>query len=527
MELTEEHWLKLQELVSLARKSPNFHTDAYAQLKLVELAADFFPVTTKERRAWIEKQLMVLVPRVKNATDPVLELQLLLKVGSVWGSEDLARAIRYRTPSFFLEEPEESLYPQEGWLGEYIDWSKHSELPVGFHFWSAMAALGAACRYNFYVDRGQYNLRLNNYIILVADKGIGKSHAMNLALEILRRANDLIRPPDAMANMKHPHEIRILPEDTNVETLTQALQYTTAVMLDEAGNSIRVPVDSTGMMALDELTTFLGIKTWNVERRIPWLVTMHNKENYTYETKGSGAMVLKHLALSMIACTAPDWFSSAMSPLMFGGGFMDRTLYVYRGKTERLYPTPSPTDPITALGLANRLADISKMNRPVEMMATDNADNWYEAWYRRQPNNNPITNMSRAREANHLWKLAALLSLSEGVEPYIQDTHLDAAAKYLKIEESYFEAFDRARTKSGYSDAIGTILSVIIRAGGTVTRARLYQFLNGRHGLTPPSKFVPAFITSAEEMEYITVTPYHGGFRYAVTDKGRDAVTKG
>ena len=526
MELTEEEWLKLQEIVSNARKSPTFHTDIQAQLLVVELAAHFFPQTSKERRRWIESQLTALIPRVRNAPNKEDMLLWLLKVGRLRGREDIARSLRYQTPSSFLEEPEESLYPTEGWLGEYITWAKHSELPVGFHFWAALGALGAACRHNFYVDRGQYNLRLNNYIILVANKGIGKSHAMNLSLEILRRANELIRPEDLTPGTSHPYEIRILAEDTNVETLTQALQFTTGVLRDAAGNSTRVDIASTGMMALDELTTFLGVKTWNVERRIPWLVTMYSSDNYTYETKGSGKMVLKNLALSMIACTAPDWFTSAMTPLMFGGGFMDRTLYIYRGRTERSYPTPEPTDPIAALKLAERLAEISEVRDSVEMMPRGNANKWYIAWYNRQLDNNPITDMSKARQANHLWKLAALLSLSEGTEPYIDDTHLDAAAKYLKIEESYFEEFDRARSKSATSDGVRIILKLLRKHNGKLTKARLYQFLNGQHGFTPPSKHAPMYVESAKDMEYIEIEPYHGGYSYAITQKGLDFIQK-
>jgi hypothetical protein len=116
-----------------------------------------------------------------------------------------------------------------GFIGWFLSWVRESDVPLGFYFWAAVGAIGAASRFNFFIDRGTDTLRLNHFLIFVGNKATGKSSALDAAAEVLWRANHSCwgwQPGQPIPNLNenHPWHIKFLPEDTNQETLVRVLQ---------------------------------------------------------------------------------------------------------------------------------------------------------------------------------------------------------------------------------------------------------------------------------------------------------------
>ncbi len=475
-----------------------------------------------------------LVPRVAASPFPQEELEALF---GLWRHPDphaeMARAVKVQGPPFSRPlAPDEDLYLQgSGWLEAWMDWVRYSDVPLGYYWWAGLSALGAACRYNWFIDRGADMLRLNTYMLFVGDKATGKSSALTAEVDLLRRMNYLISPykedDPNWALDEHPWHVRLLPEDTNQETLTAKLgARDSSVLASDRPGALPVPVqvDSTGLLALDELATFLGREGWMIEKRIPWLTTMYGRSDYTYETKSGGRIPLKNIALSMIGCCTPDWMKVAISPLMFGGGFLDRTLIVSRAPlARRFYPTAMPRDPVRGNYLARHLKDLSCRLRPEELYGEPAAKDWFHQWYLEQPEPQDHHATSVKRTANHLWKIGGLLALSDGTAPRITLDQFRLAHRLLEQESTHYGAFLQYLHRPVEEDHLAFIERKLVLAGAygrdaagqprSKLQSQLFHHLRQRKGLSPPNPKVLPYLESLVSMGRVELVVVDRGGR--------------
>jgi hypothetical protein len=520
---TQDIWNSCTALIKSAQASEDFQQNHRAQVELVNKVAAVYNLTVPDKQQFLRANCMPLIPRILEAKNQQPTFEALMDLAnpmSPWSPEDISRALKVRANHYqeWQPDPGEDIYPKHGWIGAYMNWCKSNEVPLGYYFWSAVSAIGAACRYNFYIGRITFKLRMNHYIIMVGSRAVGKSQALNAATEVLRRANLIMEPDDTKPN---PFRIRRLPEDTNVETLTRRLEWQRASITDANDKEIDVGIDSTGLLALDELTTFLGKDNWALSKRVPWLTTVYGRDIYEYETKSGGHILCKNLALSLLACTAPDWMNEAITPLLFSGGFSDRTIYVYRENSGRNYPTPAPMDPLVAIELAEGLAKLSQHYEPVEMVATPDAEEWYDWWYDQQPHSSEESGMSRHRKSNHVWKLAAILAISAGDAPWISIKHFASAVDYIDNEELYFAEFHKAIHKAPEDDHHMYILKTLRKWGGEASQSRLFNLLRQRKGLSPPNIKARPYLSALEQMgKLVQEKGEKGGIVYKLTKEG-------
>lgn len=438
------NWESAKQLIEAAQ-AEGFSDSHSAQAEVVYSLAQLpYSGLISDHQQYIISNLVDRLPRFENFEKKARTLDAILRLQSY---EDVSRALKVRPqPLDFPMEPEESRYPSGksgGWIGDFIFWARQSKVPFGFLFWSAVSAIGSACRFNYYFDYGVKNFRLNEYIILIGMPASGKTLGMDAALEVMQRANKYLSDDS---------KIQILPEDTTVQNLTKRMAYHT---VEEVTGDIvtEIGFDSTGILALDEIATFLGKSTYDLGRRIPWVTTIYGKDEYEHETMEGGSHVLKNLAFSILACGALEWLKNSVTPDLFNKGFMDRTLFIHREKvTCRAYPIPAPQDPVVAEELASWLVELSKRQPRVEMMPTESGLKWYEEWYY-EKNKKPEPlwghhHTSVERQSIHLWKLASIMALSHKEAPWISEVRFKEASKYMSMEREHFkhcmEMVDRA-----------------------------------------------------------------------------------
>lgn len=517
-------WDKVMATVEQAAKSKTFPKDQRAQAELMfAIAGYYFTVTTDKQQA-VRAKLCPVLPRLKQTKRKGVQatFEAIMELARFpTGFEEISRALKIRAEDYegFVPDPEEDIYPKTGWIGDYMTWVRNGEVPLGYHFWSAVGIIGAACGYKFFIDRGSYYLRLNFYTVMVGEKATGKSAAKDAAVDVLRKANFLIEPH---IDQEHRHQVRLLPEDTNQETLVRKLAARTDTVPSDIKDAPAIPVlvDSTGIMVLDELSTFLGKDNWALAKRIPFLTTMYGREYYDYETQTGGSIKLQNIALSMLACSAPEWMKDSITPLMFGGGFMDRTMFIYRNNVIRSYPTPAPLDPVAAVRLSHFIKHLASRDKSTEMLPTPDAIKWYDVWYNYQPKTSDLTGMSTKRRANHIWKLAAILSLSDGDAPWIKETHIKQAAEYLAHEEVQFQLFIDQVQRAPEADLFKYIIKVLRKNGGSLLQNRLFDKLRNKRALSPPSQKAVPFMRSLEQMGLVETTRDGKSTRYTLTEDG-------
>src|SRR3990167_1280617 len=74
------------------------------------------------------------------------------------------------------------------WLRAYCEWTKGSESPLQFHFWTGIATIAGALRGKVWRDEKTFRWSPNFYIVLVGPAGVAqKSTSMGLGMRLLEQ----------------------------------------------------------------------------------------------------------------------------------------------------------------------------------------------------------------------------------------------------------------------------------------------------------------------------------------------------
>lgn len=441
---------RLDHIVALAERADfkgNEDLEAVVMVHLTRIWSEL----GEDAQGRLVKVLAPRLARTSLARDPELACQQILTLGR---DEDVRRALMVRPEDRqgWVPDPGDDLYPTEGWLGDYLEYAKHNEVPTGLHFWAGLGAFGAACRRNFYIEYGVDRLYMNQYIVFGSRKGTGKSVAMNAALGILHRLNTVVESQIPGSDL---YKVNVLPEDTTPQNLVKEMaDRAAATETHMSDGTVRtelgVPVQATAILALDELSVFLGKGTFSIEQKVPLLTTLWSRDEMPYEkgTATEGRRTLNEIALSMIACCAPAWLRGSITSDVFGGGFMERTHFIYREPGNRRYDIPPPFDPVQANMLAERLVQFTYRQLKERAYLKPEARDWYRQWYdeikdraHRERLAEDEHETSVSRRSTHMWKLAAMLCLSEERWPWIGVQDFRRADRLLEHEQGYFDKF--------------------------------------------------------------------------------------
>ena len=499
------HWPYLDKLLRDAEaNTDHVRTNTRAQAGLLYHLSDpahGFWHMPAEHQMEVVHRLMALVPRIGNNTEPKRLTELLFRLWETTEPlEALSRAVKVEDLTPRPRVLDELVYPTTGLIGTFLDWNGHSSCPVAYSYWAAVAMIGAACRYNFFIDRNSDTLRMNWFIILVGKKGTFKSTGLDAACEVLRHLNchaHQWKPGTALPDFseQHPYQVRFLPEDTNQATLVKALA-TQPLLLK--GQLMRP--EETGLLALDELQTLFGKDTWQIERVVPFFNRIYADKPYVYQTIKGGKITIQNPAVTLIGCCPPEIMRLSVSPALFHGGFMDRTHIIYReplvGGASEMYPTPKPRDPLLAATLARALYQLSARRHREEIVATPEGKEYFEKWFRLQPEPEDERDYSLPRKANHLWKHAAILSISSGDVPLIHAQHFEQAARIMEVERHHFRKLLGEMDAPPEALQMQQLQDILFRAGAVepayIMRSTYFDMLRTRKGLCPPTmKAVP------------------------------------
>ena len=136
------------------------------------------------------------------------------------------------------------------------------------------------------------------------------------------------------------------------------------------------------------------------------------------------------------------------------------------------------------------------------MLATGEANLWYEDWYSAQREALEAQEPSVKRKANHLWKLAAILAISDKSAPYIQVHHFQQAALIFEAEWVYFRMMLGILDEPPEAAQMTYIEQVLLKAGAVepeyMMKGELFRILRNRKGLTPPTVRAVPLLQSLE-----------------------------
>jgi len=308
-----------------------------------------------------------------------------------------------------------------GWLDTYMEYTKIQESPKAFHKWTALATLSACLGRNVWIPRIKYTIFPNLYVILIAESArCRKSVAVGIGHKILR-------------SMKEPP--MIFAQKITVEALIEALRGTS-----KQGYC-------SGQIFSSELSVFLGCDAIK-KGIIPALTDLYDSPNeWVYHTRGRGKEILRNVTLCLLGATTRGAIKDTLPKGSVSGGFTSRIIFVYERDPaqSRLFTSMTEDDVEESheeAEIRRRLiADLDYIAGHIHgkmifsRKAKIKAHDWYEAA-------NKIDHDARmdgyyGRKHDTMFKVAALLSISENDKLQIDEHHIVEALELLKgIEKS-------------------------------------------------------------------------------------------
>lgn len=485
--------------------------DPFAQYDLVILLATLWDGLTPAQQQESLSQAIQVIGRCRGAVDQDTAVQLFHRLRRL-PQADLLDALRYDADALddYQLEPGEEVYPEASpaspsWLGRYLWWARSGTAPLGFHAWAALSVLGTTAQRRVFFP-GARRIWMNTYTMLGGMKATGKGQALDAALKVLHKVNDIVEAQDWDEDTKIQRRLNILPSDITGEALVSDLKGRVTAELggameeDEDTGLVNVQLegrqeqraDATGLIPLDEAATFFGEGAWNVAGKAALLTTLKESDRYVKRTKRSGLEELNNLALGMLACCAPAWMQSTIDTDIVGGGLMDRFVWVYREPCwERrmrwnIVNAP-PRDPLIAEGLAQWLVDrilclptmLPTMLSPGARKALDDySKHLVQAERRTYEKYGP--DMEETTAGRAVWattQVATLLALADGNHPrlVIESHHVEQARLWVDTENrSLAEFLKQANSKRDRKHEV-RVLEFMERCGGCVLMGTINQ----------------------------------------------------
>lgn len=280
-------------------------------------------------------------------------------------------------------------------------YTKDSESPRRYYYWSALAAIAAVVKDNCYLDRFYSKLYPNIYVLLVGRSGLRKGPPVNLAKYLVTNVNN-----------------------TKTYAGRVSIQGVIADLSKTKTNKNGGPpnVDANGTLFASEFASFI-IRDPDALTILTDLYDRHyNETGWSYLLRNTPEEKLNKPTISLLGASNEIHLQDAIPKNAIGGGFIARTFIVYANKKQGVNSLMNkPEDTIPLSQLVSQLTEISKCKG--EFKLTDNAKALYDMWYTKLQELEDLADDETGtleRLHDHVLKTAMLISLSNRTDLSIE-----------------------------------------------------------------------------------------------------------
>jgi len=390
------------------------------------------------------------------------------------------------------------------WLTGYAEYTKHSESPDLFHFWTGVFTIAGALRRQVWIDQRIFQWTPNFYIILVGPAGIAaKSTSLRLGTGLLRQVEGIKFGPKSMTWQALTHALEeaymLVPMDAgSIEGELIPMSCITC-SVTELGTFLR-PEDKVMMDVLVDL--------WDGQVE-PWERRTVYKE---------GQVTIQNPWINVMGCTTPAWLRDNMPEAMIGGGLIRRIVFVYGDEKRQLIAYPADLqDADEFLDLAKRLVEdlttISELKGEYFLTSTAKAwgKKWYTAHWKKKPEHMISDRYSGyiATKQSHIHKLAIVLAAAQRDKLSITEEDLILAEKMMSgLEHSMQIVFQSL----GVGDISRMVMEILayVRAYGRIPQQALWRHMMP---IMSPKEFSEAS-DAAAKAGYLAIRNFGGVITY-------------
>ena len=352
----------------------------------------------------------------------------------------------------------------ENWIRAYVEYTRHSEAPDSFHFWTGVSTIAGALRRRVWIDQRHFQWTPNFYIVFVGPPGIiAKSTSASIGYNLLRDVDG----------------VHFGPQSLTWQGLT--------VALEEACELVQMPSEDGRLMpmscltiSISELGTFLKPKDTEL---IDVMVDLWDGGTRTWEhrvkTGDKPSTRIVNPWMNIIGCTTPAWLRSNFPQYMIEGGLTSRCIFVYGDKKRQFTAYLSEViESAEHRAMADRLTEDLKQIAAVagEYQLTRDAISWGTEWYIKHWTSRPKHLMSDryggyvARKQTHIHKLAMVLAAAQRNERFINQQDLEVAERLVSAQELDLQKVFNTIGATDQSKDEGEIIAAVKAAGAMTQR---------------------------------------------------------
>lgn len=362
---------------------------------------------------------------------------------------------RYHLSNYDAQKVEndlDELIPPSGYFRHYVDYTRNSESPLSYHFFSSLVGVASIINRRVFLRWGLFNYYPATGVILVGPSGLRKTSASDVIVNILQ---DL-------------QLIDVYAEKITPEALIDALKGENA----------------TGLIYAPEMAVFINRKKYNeglIELITRW---MDCPDIWKSNTIMRGKGVLHNIGISSIMCSTPDWLMDNLPEGTFGGGFIARYVLNVQEVSPRIITKPEPADPSERERIKLELAYMHTFKGEMSLSAAT----WtaHETWYIAHKNSSAhpeheLLGTYFQRKQGHVLRMAMCLHLATHYDtdsPYevCVDCH-NRAVGILDWNEQFLPNLFQQLFKTSSGVDQGEVLKVIRSAGGAISHTQLLRKL--------------------------------------------------
>jgi len=332
------------------------------------------------------------------------------------------------------------------WIEACANASDDSIAPQPFQIWSAISAIAGALGRTSWYSAGQFKITPNLYIVLIADRGRGKSVALHLpfddvfcklTLPITNNEDDLASAQSSFERyFTEPTDspLRIERDRITPEKLVVDMRKITRQDFD-LGTAVEPYFDASVTVVTSEFGTFMQRNFGDLQMLLT--DSWDSKAEYSYRTKTAGSYIVKGPCVNWIACATPAQFVTHMPEDAMEQGLLSRIIPVYfdGDKVDRksFY---KPHNPTYIHQLRDDLATISRIKGEFKLEAglRESIDEWLADGMKPQIEE-PVMEGFNERRFSHLMKVAICYSAAKSDRGIITKVDWDEAKAVLSKAE--------------------------------------------------------------------------------------------
>ena len=337
-------------------------------------------------------------------------------------------------------------------LSEWSNFTRGTEAPEQYYLWSGISALSSIMGRRVWLPYGRFTFYPNIYTVLLGPAGNGKTTAMAIAKNLIR---ELGIPFSAECQTKESLVKEWIQYERTFEVNGKKLIYT--------------PIS----IFVTELSHFLGP---NSAHMIDFLTTTFDQDVYDAKTKNKGNDLIMGPAITMLACTTPEWVTTYLKSDIISGGFSRRALFIneFEGKYRISFPETSPEQKTAALAFtayARGLQDVAG-GFVWDQAAKSFFTHWYENYV--LPTDPTIRSYHRTKHTM-VMKVAMLIALAESHDLVMRKHHLEITLElFTGMELNLLKVFQGMGRNE--LNTVGTRILDIIRANnGSISEKELLR----------------------------------------------------